>query len=148
MNWDDKLCGFVVTPQSWVGGVVAVGHSWRYLDEYEAGTDSYGSSYTTFTTFEGSPYDRSSKPWYSQVAIPIYPPRGWNGISEAKIRHALYPGFNFQVGKVILHPKDWPSKGWWFGVPDLEACPIHELPQLINDARNAQVFSDRLKEGE
>lgn len=69
LNWGDTLCGHKVEPYRWCGGVTLnVNKGLWWIQPTEGYTPSFKEAFT-----------------------PIYPPRGWKGLSEEEIWEAFYP---------------------------------------------------------
>lgn len=152
LKWGDTLCGKVITPGDWPGGIVEAikGGDWYAWNDDDAlplelkpeyrgwGNDimdcEYPQDYQPVTADEAAAYHAYYRP--------VYPPRGWAGKSEAELWAAMVG-----EGVAVL------SAGVWMHsadriILDRRAYAGDELPALILALGNAQVLQRRLTEAQ
>lgn len=140
MRWGDILCGLEVTPESWDMGVVEFvnGGSWEC-----------GPSYADLQKlYKGGLRELCCK--LARSCRPIFPPRGWGGLSDDELWEAA-TGFKLGHWYMGDHPAqvrfirtDHP----WVSInPKTEeegCCDCRYLPALILALQNAQVLAARM----
>ena len=152
MKWNDELCGHVVTPEGWAQGIV----DGLNPDGTRAWEQCGVKGHYVF------PVD----------SHPIYPPRGWHGLSEREIFDAVHQKMHPQCGIVWIYLLDeavddecrettWKAEVkvdrggivltevfriWWCsrGMSDIYGTFV-KPEKLITALSNAQVLSERLR---
>jgi len=155
MNWNEKLCGHVVTPEGWIGGqytksgVVSVAGRLHFLCHTDNDADGrwfnvyqHHCPNTMFDEFQTVPVGCGP-------VEPVYPPVGWNGLSEDEILAAVMPNPLESLDDDEMYATfDVYSKQNQF----IDICldgHLNEkmIPPLILALQNAQVLAARLREG-
>lgn len=146
MNWNDELCGEIVTPESWAGGIwsVAPGMVMPVSRPGFAGIDQYEGGRWFIATEQ---FDIPSLACVAEHGhlLPIFPPRGWAGKTDAELYWQVFGGphlpttmFNFEYGEF--------SNSYDFRMGMKRLCGAADLPAAILELQNAQVLATRLRE--
>jgi len=162
LHWhtEDNPCliaGHKVTPESWVGGGI--------IEQLEDGHHQHGRWFTTTDVWDDGTWDYSqhfymkenmSDNIYILASRPIYPPKGFGGLSEGEIWEGMthHPQ---EDEHVIIYDDCWHVGIMSHGITTLlaalpagytdpeESIGLTDIPALILALQNAQVLSERLK---
>ena len=128
MNWGDTLCGKIVTPKSWLGGVTEV---------------AWGGIPTGRWALKAG--DAGGKQYCRDNWLPIFPPKGWAGKTDAELWAevfgmallAIFDGWTMNREGIIQIDQYGLSNG---------GLHIDDAPAAILALQNAQVLAARLNE--
>ena len=138
LNWGDTLLGFEVTPEVWNGtarpGVVLrTDGKWVDLLDYEMIDQQDHIEHCYYYEDEAE-----------IECVPIYPPRGWNGLSEEEIWAGLFnDAFYADIGDSEVFVSR--ECGLFLSAEEHGLTNVHNPPAFIQALQNAQVLSERLK---
>jgi len=139
MNWNEKLCGHVVTPESWVRGIVAKWNVHSIWCELLSGLR------ICIIERDGYSYEKTSV----LDSRPIFPPRGWAGLSEDEILAAVMPNplESLDDDEVYATFEVYGKQNQFIDICLDGHLNAERIPPLIQALQNAQVLAARLREG-
>jgi hypothetical protein len=145
LNWNDELCGKVITPESWIGGVVEMirdndGETcpprWDIIEICNLVKDHPCENWDYFYS--------EKREFPVEWTRPVMPPRGWAGLSDAELWDAVFGAGSSEYIEINGDVSYWPADEL-FNV-DSHQVNVNGLLALQLAIGNALVLHQRLSE--